>query len=117
MGVFLNTKEKGKRKMEKVVDSYNAAVGSVIALLTFLFGEHWLLFAMFLLFNVIDWFTGWMKSYINKRENSMKGWTGVLKKLGYWLMNLVESGYNVPTVLTKGLEVADKIINSEREEN
>ena len=31
MGVFLNTKEKGKRKMEKVVDSYNAAVGSVIA--------------------------------------------------------------------------------------
>lgn len=150
--------------MEKIIDSYNAMVGSIIALLTLVFGEHWILFAMFLLFNIIDWLTGWMKSYINQKENSMKGWLGVLKKLGYWLMilvafsasavfieigatinidlgvtkllgwfvlasllvneirsiveNLVEAGYNVPSILTKGLEVADKVINnSESEEN
>ena len=30
--------------------------------------------------------------------------------------NLVEAGYNVPAVLTKGLEVADKLINKESEE-
>lgn len=30
--------------------------------------------------------------------------------------NLVEAGYNVPIVLTKGLEVADSIINSKEEE-
>lgn len=91
----------------------------------------------------------------------MKGWQGVLKKLGYWLMilvafsasavfievgntlgmdlgittllgyfvlasllvnelrsileNFVEAGYNVPTVLVKGLEVADKMINNEED--
>lgn len=75
--------------MDKIIDTYNASVGAVIALLSFLFGEHWALFAFFLLLNVIDWVTGWMKSRINKRENSNKGWLGVLKKIGYWLMILV----------------------------
>lgn len=32
------------------------------------------------------------------------------------LENFVEAGYNVPTALTKGLEVADKLINKESEE-
>lgn len=112
-----------------------------------------------MLLNVIDWLTGWMKSNINHKTNSSKGWTGVLKKLGYWLMivfafsisawfieigetigvdltlttllgwfvlasltvnearsiieNFVEAGYDVPKILIKGLEVADKKINQE----
>lgn len=144
------------------MDRYNAIVGAIIAVLTMFFGEHWPLFALFLLLNVIDWITGWMKSYINKKENSVKGWKGVLKKVGYWLMilvafvssyifidignvlgidlgittllgwfvlaslivnelrsiveNFVEAGYNVPSVLTKGLEVANKVINQEDKE-
>ena len=141
------------------MDTYNAITGAIIAFLTFIFGEHWILFALFLLFNVVDFITGWMKSRLNKKENSAKGLTGVLKKLGYWIMimisfsasvlfieigntlgidlgittllgwfvlaslainelrsiveNLVEAGYNIPNVLTKGLEVADKMINKE----
>jgi len=144
------------------MDSYNAIAGGIIAFLTFVFGEHWMLFALFLLFNIADWITGWMKSRINKKENSVKGWQGVLKKLGYWIMiliafaassifmeigntlgidlgvttmlgwfvlaslainelrsiveNFVEAGYNVPKVLTKGLEVADKVINAKEEQ-
>lgn len=144
------------------MDSYNAIVGSIVAVLSFVFGEHWILFAIFLLFNVADWITGWMKSRINNVENSSAGWKGVLKKLGYWLMilvafaasavfieigntlgmdlgittllgyfvlasllvnelrsileNFVEAGYNVPTILTKGLEVADKVVNQEENE-
>lgn len=144
------------------VDSYNTIVGAIIAILTMVFGEHWYLFALFLLLNVIDWLTGWMKSNINHKTNSNKGWTGVLKKLGYWLMivfsfaiatglieigntigidlgvttilgwfvlaslivnearsiieNFVEAGYNVPTMLTKGLEVADKLVNKDNNE-
>ncbi|MDD4372243.1 MAG: phage holin family protein [Anaerostipes sp.] len=31
--------------------------------------------------------------------------------------NFVEAGYNVPTILIKGLEVADKIVNKESEED
>lgn len=145
----------------KVIDTYNAMVGSVVAVLAYVFGEHWLLFALFLFFNVADWITGWMKSRIAKKENSSKGWKGVVKKLGYWLMiavafgasavfieigtvlginlqittllgwfvlasllvneirsiceNFVEAGFDVPQVLVKGLEVADKAINKESE--
>lgn len=141
----------------KVLDTYNAAVGAIIAVLSYIFGEHWLLFALFLAFNLADWLTGWAKSRLAHKENSAAGWKGVLKKLGYWLMiavafgasavfveigatlginleitvllgwfvlaslivnelrsileNFVEMGYNVPRILTKGLEVADKAIN------
>ena len=145
----------------KVIDTYNALVGSVVAVLTYIFGEHWILFALFLGFNVVDWLTGWMKSRMMHKENSMAGWKGVLKKLGYWMMiavafgasavfieigavlhidlqittllgwfvlasllvneirsiceNFVETGFNVPQVLVKGLEVADKVINKDSE--
>lgn len=144
------------------MDTYNAVTGAVIAFLTLIFGEHWMLFGIFLLFNVIDWITGWMKSRIAKKENSMRGWKGVLKKLGYWMMvlvafsasyffieigntlgidlgittllgwfvlaslivnelrsiieNFVEAGFNVPEILIKGLEVADKVINEQQED-
>lgn len=144
------------------MDTYNAIMGGIVACLTMVFGEHWILFAIFLLFNVADWITGWMKSRINNVENSSAGWKGVLKKLGYWLMilvafaasavfieigntlgmdlgvttllgyfvlasllvnelrsileNFVEAGFNVPNVLVKGLEVADKVVNQEENE-
>lgn len=146
----------------KVIDTYNAIVGAVVAVLSYIFGEHWILFALFLAFNIADWITGWMKSRINKKENSVAGWKGVLKKLGYWLMigvafgasavfveigkvlsinlqitvllgwfvlasllvneirsiceNFVEAGFNVPEILVKGLEVADKAINKDNDE-
>ena len=146
-------------KKMNYMDTYNAIVGGIVAVLSFVFGEHWILFAIFLLFNIADWLTGWMKSRMAGKENSVKGWQGVLKKLGYWLMilvafaasavfieigntlgmdlgittllgyfvlasllvnelrsileNFVEAGYNVPTVLVRGLEVADKVVNQE----
>ncbi len=73
----------------KYLDTYNAVVGSVVAVLSYFLGKYWMLFAVFLLFNVIDWITGWMKSYINRKENSNAGLKGVVKKLSYWLMILV----------------------------
>lgn len=149
-------------KKMNYMDTYNAIVGGIVAVLSFVFGEHWIMFAIFLLFNVADWLTGWMKSRMAGKENSVKGWQGVLKKLGYWLMilvafaasavfieigntlgmdlgvttllgyfvlasllvnelrsileNFVEAGYNVPTVLVKGLEVADKVVNQDEQE-
>ena len=147
---------------EPIIDGYNAVVGTIIAVLSYILGEHWMLFAAFLLLNITDWITGWMKSRMTKKENSVKGWKGVLKKLGYWIMimvafgasavfveignaigidlgittllgwfvlaslivnelrsileNFVETGYSVPTILIKGLEVADRVVNKEEEE-
>lgn len=144
-----------------IIDSYNAAVGAIVAVLSYILGEHWILFVAFLLLNVADWLTGWMKSRMAGKENSVRGWKGVLKKLGYWLMimvafgasavfidigvvigidlgittllgwfvlasllineirsileNFVEAGINVPNILIKGLEVADKVVNKETE--
>lgn len=150
-----------KMNSEAIIDRYNAVVGTVIAVLSYVLGEHWFLFVMFLFLNVVDWITGWMKSRMAGKENSMKGWKGVLKKLGYWLMimvafgasavfieigtvigvdlgittllgwfvlssllineirsileNFVEAGYNVPMILIKGLEVADKVVNKDND--
>ena len=147
----------------KATDSINFIIGGIVAAFSYIFGEHWTLFAIFLLFNVIDWITGWMKSRLAGKENSQKGFTGVMKKLGYWLMiflafaagywfismgqllgidlqitkllgwfvlasltvnefrsileNFVQAGFNVPQVLIKGLEVADKAFNKEGEPN
>ena len=144
-----------------IIDSYNAAVGAIVAVLSYILGEHWILFVAFLLLNVADWLTGWMKSRMAGKENSVRGWKGALKKLGYWLMimvafgasavfieigvvigidlgittllgwfvlasllineirsileNFVEAGFNVPNILIKGLEVADKVVNKETE--
>ena len=34
----------------KVIDTYNAIVGAAVAVLSYIFGEHWILFALFLAF-------------------------------------------------------------------
>lgn len=152
-----------KMNADVIIDTYNAVVGTIIAVLSYILGEHWWLFLAFLLLNVADWLTGWMKSRMAGKENSMKGWKGVLKKLGYWIMimvgfgasaifievgqvigidlgittllgwfvlasllineirsileNFVEAGFNVPIILIKGLEVADKIVNKEEDKD
>ena len=77
---------------EPFIDGYNVIVGTVVAVLSYILGEHWILFVAFLLLNIADWITGWMKSRIAGKENSTAGWKGVLKKLGYWLMIMVAFG-------------------------
>lgn len=137
----------------------NVVMGAVIAILTYFLGKHWFLFASFLGLNIFDWLTGWLKGKLSGHENSQKGYKGVLKKVGYWLMiclsfgmstifvhigetlkinleitellgwfvlasliineirsiieNFVEMGYNVPTILKKGLEVAEHALNDD----
>ena len=86
-----------KMKAFDFVDSYNVLVGAIITFLTMIFGEHWFLFAFFLILNIIDWITGWMKSRMAGKENSVKGWQGVLKKLGYWLM--IAFGFGIAACL------------------
>ncbi len=77
---------------EPFIDGYNVVVGTVVAVLSYILGEHWVLFIAFLLLNMADWITGWMKSRMAGKENSNAGWKGVLKKLGYWLMIMVAFG-------------------------
>lgn len=73
----------------KAIDTYNMIVGAIVAALTAIFGVYWYLFAAYLLFNVLDWLTGWYKSRKLKQESSSVGLLGILKKLGYWVIILV----------------------------
>lgn len=139
------------------VDKYNIFVGAAVAILNYVFGEHWVLFLAYLLLNICDWLTGWLKSSIAGKTSSNAGLKGVLKKVGHWVMialafgmgvvfieignvigvdlgitillgwfvlanltinelrsiieNFVEAGYKVPAVLTKGLAVAQDILD------
>lgn len=143
------------------IDKYNIIVGTIVALLTFVLGKHWILFLGFLILNLVDWITGWMKSRLAGKENSVKGLKGILKKVGYWIIlglsfgmtvifieigkvigvdlgitsffgwmvlawlivneirsileNLVEAGFDVPSILIKGLSVAEKIIKEQED--
>lgn len=74
---------------ESFIDKYNILAGFVVMVATHFLGKHWWLFAAFLLFNFVDWLTGWRKSKITGKENSAKGLQGVIKKLGYWIMIVV----------------------------
>ena len=147
----------------KVIDTYNAIVGAAVAVLSYIFGEHWILFALFLAFNVADWITGWMKARTDtqgkfqsrmERGTEKTGLTGIMiavafgasavfveigktlgvdlgitTLLGFFVLasllvneirsiceNLVEMGVDVPKILIKGLEVADKAINKDGED-
>lgn len=70
----------------KVFDSINMIYGLFIGALTFLFGEHWLLFAGFLALNLIDWLTGYYKSHYLGLESSVEGAKGIVKKVWYWVV-------------------------------
>lgn len=147
--------------MKPFTDTYNLAVGMIVSIMTAIFGIYWYIFAAYLLFNILDWLTGWYRSRRTKTESSSQGLHGIIKKLGYWIIiaiaflmsdvfvqlgsdilginlnflmmigwftlaclmvnevrsileNLVECGYHVPSVLINGLDVANQMINQER---
>lgn len=68
------------------IDHVNAIVGALVVIASYIFGEHWMLFAAFLILNILDYITGLAKSKILKTENSKAGLNGILKKFGYWII-------------------------------
>ena len=68
------------------IDRYNAVAGSVVMILTLIFGTYWYVFAGYLLCNILDWLTGWYKSRKLGKESSKAGLKGAAKKVGYWII-------------------------------
>lgn len=75
-----------------VIDTYNVVTGSIVAVLSYVLGEHWFLFIAYLGLNVADQFTGWLGAKMAGKVSSRIGWMGVMKKLGYWIMIMVAFG-------------------------
>ena len=71
------------------VDKYNGIMGAIVTVLTAIFGAYWYVFAAYLLLNILDWLSGWYKSYKKHEESSKVGLKGAVKKLGYWAIILV----------------------------
>lgn len=72
--------------MEALTDKVNLIIGVITAFLSYIFGDHWILFVCFLLLNFGDFLTRWIAARLTGTENSKAGWVGILKKLGYWVM-------------------------------
>lgn len=69
-----------------LINKTNVFIGVIVSILTYAFGDHWHLFAGFLLLNFGDYVTRWIAARVTGTECSQKGWLGILKKLCYWIM-------------------------------
>lgn len=72
--------------MEKIINKINLIWGGFVTLMAGIFGEFWFLFAAFLALNIIDYVSGTLKSRFTKTESSNKGFKGICKKVGYWVI-------------------------------
>jgi len=83
-----NKREEENENM-KILDTYNAAIGAVITVLSALLGIYWYIFVAFLFLNILDWATGWYKARQLQQESSAAGLKGIIKKTGYWVIIMV----------------------------
>ncbi|NCB93197.1 MAG: holin [Clostridia bacterium] len=95
--------------MEKISAGYNAAMGAVMAIIIQIFGSHNHIFGIYILLNILDWLTGWYKARKKKELSSKIGFKGVVKKLGYWILRVMqncrENGYdNVQSLIQQNPE-------------
>lgn len=82
-----------------VADKFNAIGGTIVLIATYIFGEHWVLFAAFLALNVLDYITGVIKSKIKNTESSSAGLKGILKKFSYWIC--ITIGFGLVPILNE----------------
>ena len=75
--------------MNNFVKNIDKVYSIVLSILTIAMDKHWILFMVLLLLNIIDTLTGWIKSRINNKENSMAGLKGIMKKLVQWILVLL----------------------------
>lgn len=76
--------------LEKVPDKVNLYCGAITTIFAQMLGKQWHLFAGFLLLNIIDYITGWIKAkHFKGNESSKIGAMGVFKKVGYWIVIVI----------------------------
>lgn len=59
--------------MHKLIRNIDKVYSIILSILTIAMDKHGILFMVLLLLNVLDTLTGWIKSRINNKENSMAG--------------------------------------------
>ncbi len=69
-----------------MLNKTNIILSAFVTFLAGIFGKFWFLFAALLILNLIDYITGWAKAYLTHTENSNKGFRGICKKTGCWVV-------------------------------
>ena len=67
-------------------DKANLICAAIVSGLTYVFGVHWPVFALFLALNAVDYIYGLMKARATGTLSSAKGAKGVAKKFSYWVI-------------------------------
>lgn len=80
-------------------DKLNVLAGIIVALLNYVFGEHWMFFAVFFLLNIIDYLTGVMKAWKLKILTSKIGARGIIRKTSYWI--IIALGFMVSAIFVE----------------
>lgn len=74
-------------KLTEFTSVTNVVFGAVAAVGVALFGKYWFLFIGFLILNVVDYATGYVKAkFYLKNESSAVGAKGIFKKVWYWVV-------------------------------
>lgn len=71
----------------KGFDKVNMIYGFIATIGVAIFGKYWFLFAGFLVLNLVDYITGYIKArFYKKNESSAIGAKGIFKKVFYWFV-------------------------------
>lgn len=73
-------------EIEKIFNKINSEISVIFVTLNTIFGTEWVLFAGYLILNILDYVTGIVKARVKKVENSNKGIIGIVKKVCYWIL-------------------------------
>ena len=92
--------------MNRFIEHIGNLYSIILTILTLFLGEHWILFMVLLLLNIIDTLTGWIKSRINNKENSMAGLKGIMKKYKIAVIGGDGTGPEVAREAVKVLDAA-----------
>ena len=75
-----------EQEIQKIFNKITSTISFLFTCLTSIFGIEWILFAGYLILNILDYITGIVKAKLQKKETSNKGLIGILKKLCYWIL-------------------------------
>ena len=70
----------------KIFNKITNILSIIWTLLTSIVGNEWILFAGYLILNILDYITGTIKCKIKKEESSSRGYIGIVKKVSYWIL-------------------------------
>lgn len=72
--------------MMNFLNKVNVIGGAIMTALAAVLGQYWFLFAGLLVFNIVDWISGWMRSRLKGESCSKVGAIGAMKKVWYWVV-------------------------------